>query len=190
MKIHNGTEAAEVFVALPKMTSSEKKKHIHSLKMYNNQDTYGPLKILEKMFKIYKNDESFILFTDRFQEDMLKQKIHIGDTVSCDKGIGVITGFTERYASVMIMYSGEEVRRMSKNLILIQEYVTDKPRNVSTKAGVLMREDIVTCNRGIGKVYGFTKCFVRVKLLNGTEILRMRHNINKIQDSSEVLENK
>lgn len=189
LKIHNGTEAAEVFVALPKMTSAEKKKNIQTLKMYNNQDTYGPLKILEKMFKIHKNDESFVLFTDKSQKDMLKQEIHIGDTVSCDKGIGVITGFTERYAIVMLMYSGEEVRRMSKNLILIQEYVTDKPRNVSTKIGELKREDIVTCNRGIGKVYGFTTCFVRVKLLNGTEVLRMRHNINKIQDSNEALEN-
>ena len=121
---------------------------------------------------------------------MLKQEIHIGDTVSCDKGIGVITGFTERYAIVMLMYSGEEVRRMSKSLILIQEYVTDKPRNVSTKTEGLKREDIVTCNKGIGKVYGFTECFVRVKLFDGIEVLRMRHNINKIQDSNEVLEKK
>ena len=52
---------------------------------------------------------------------MLKQEIHIGDTVSCDKGIGVITGFTERYAIVMLMYSGEEVRRMRHNINKIQD---------------------------------------------------------------------
>ena len=185
LKVHNGTEAAERFLAMPKMTEAEKKKCVQSLKMYNNQDTYGPLKILEKLFRIYKEDDSFVLFKDKTQQDVLKQEIHIGDTVTCDRGIGVIIGFTEKYANVMLMYSSEEVRRQGKSLVLIEEYVTDKskPRNVRTRFGTLVRDDVVTCNRGIGTVMGFTKCFVRVKLFDGREYLRMRHKLNKIQDA-------
>ena len=183
LKVHNGMEAAEQFMALSKMNEADRKKTVLSLKFYNNQDTYGPLKILEKLFRIYKEDNSFILFTDKTQHDMLKNEIHIGDTVTCDKGIAVISRFTGKYAIVMLMYSGLEVRRMGKSLVLIQEYVTDKPRDVATRTGKLVRDDVVTCNRGIGRVFGFTKCFVRIKLFGGYEILRMRHNINKIQDA-------
>ena len=140
------------------------------------------------MFRIYKNDEDFILFTDKSQKDMLGQEMHIGDTVTCDEGIAVITRFTEKYAVIMLMHSGREVRRKCKSLVLIQEYVTDKPRNISTKTDKLVYNDIVTCNRGLGKVYGFTPCFVRIKLTDGFEILRMRHKINKIKDAEKSSE--
>ncbi|MBR3153030.1 MAG: DUF2779 domain-containing protein [Clostridia bacterium] len=188
LKVHNGTEAAVKFCEMPNMTEGKKKECIQNLKFYNNQDTYGPLKILEKMFRIYKNDEDFILFTDKSQKDMLGQEMHIGDTVTCDEGIAVITRFTEKYAVIMLMHSGREVRRKCKSLVLIQEYVTDKPRNISTKTDKLVYNDIVTCNRGLGKVYGFTPCFVRIKLTDGFEILRMRHKINKIKDAEKSSE--
>ena len=182
LKVHNGTEAAEKFMAMINMTTAEKKKCIQSLKMYNNQDTYGPLKILEKMYGIYRNDDNFVLFTDMSQKDMLGQELHIGDTVICDEGISVITRFTDKYVFAMLMRSGREVRRKSHNIVLIQEFVSDKekPRDISTTTGTLMYGDIAVCNRGIGKVVGFTRYFIRIKLSNDAEILRMRHNIHKI----------
>ena len=116
------------------------------------------------------------------QKDMLGQKLHIGDTVICDEGISVITRFTDKYVFAMLMRSGREVRRKSHNIVLIQEFVSDKekPRDISTTTGTLVYGDIVVCNRGIGKVFGFTQYFIRIKLSNDAEILRMRHNIHKI----------
>lgn len=181
LKVYNGIIAAERYLELPYMEDSERKKCIQTMKMYNNQDTFGPLKILEKMFRIFKNDENFVLFTEKTQKDMTKNILHIGDTVACNKGIGSITKISDAYLHIMLMDSGEEIRRIGKKVVLVQKYVNGKSRNI-TLSKELDYNDLVVCNKGIGKVYGFTRCFVRIKLLNGNEVLRKRFNILKIQD--------
>lgn len=180
LKVHNGTEAAEKFLEMHKMKATDKTKCEQALKQYNNQDTYGPLKILEKMFRIYTGNDDFVLFTDKTQKDVMGNTLNVGDTVTCNRGIGVITKISDKYINVMLMNLGEEVRRTGKRVVLIQKYVTDKPRNISSM-GKIEYDNLVACDRGIGKVYGFTKSYVRIMLWNGNEIRRMPHKIINIQ---------
>ena len=77
LKIQNGTEAAEKFMALPKMREADRKTTILALKFYNNQDVLGPLLILQQLYRIYKEDDEYILFTDKTQKDMLGQEGHV-----------------------------------------------------------------------------------------------------------------
>lgn len=111
LSINNGMLASSAFSKMlhGDVSTFEEATMRKALLIYCGLDTYGPLCILELMYKLINSDESE-LFKKNDMLDYTGRTIRVGDIVYTDKGLGKVVGKTNSFVKIELA-NGDIIRR-------------------------------------------------------------------------------
>ena len=183
LSINNGMLASMAFTEMmdEKMSDIQESSTRRDLLTYCELDTFGPFNILDVMYHL-ADSEAPKLFVKSEKHDQTNRILHVGDRVSTNMGLGIVTGYTPCFVRVLCDNHIKILRKAHNiyNLTGLKISETDKPVNRDLGSlifyDVTGREvqngDFVVTKSKIGKVIGHTNSFLKILLCDGTVVLR------------------
>jgi len=181
LSINNGMLASSAFSKMlhDDISAFDISAKRQALFTYCELDTYGPLCILDYLYHLIDPEEKE-LFKKMDQQDNVGRTVRVGDRVVTNIGAGNIVGFTRCFTRIALD-AKYNVLRKSKNLINLSGLDLPKSDNSQNDkvyyiniSQSLPLETIVSTDKGIGKLVGYTKHFFKVMLTNDKVILRKK----------------
>ena len=187
LPINNGMLASKAFASLvhtPNMPLIEATTIKRSLLSYCELDTYGPLLILDEMFKIANENATDLFQRVETRRDNGHKAIRVADRVITNIGTGSVIGYTPCFVKVALD-AGYNVIRKPHNLYDMSysfevyknsQFANAEPSFIDVTGREVKIGDYVVTKSTIGQVIGRTTHFLKIKLANGKTVLRKTGN--------------